>query len=81
MPQSKAERIRQIRGHFEAMGFDTSSLSDEDIERGCVEIAAAVRRFGLTTAEAARRLQAIGRIITPPPSRFTPGATEATKVP
>jgi hypothetical protein len=51
--------VKKIRGHLAALGWDVSSLTDEEIERGTLQLSKAVGKFGVSTKDV---LQALGSL-------------------
>lgn len=60
--RQRRKTLRGIRESLAWFGCPVDNLSDEDIERGCVNIGNAVATFGITAREAAARFEEITRI-------------------
>lgn len=59
--QQRKQAILRIRAHFMALGYDTSDMTDEEIEEGILKIGHAAFRAGVTAEEAASAMRAYGR--------------------
>jgi hypothetical protein len=59
---SREEILASIRREFLFWGYDTSDLSDEELQRRIIENARAVGQLGLTSEELIKVCEAMGKI-------------------
>lgn len=60
--KTKAEVIREIRGHLMAFGADVSEMTDEEVEALVMRMSEAASHFGVAAEEFAEKITAIHRI-------------------
>lgn len=58
----KQQAIASIRSHLAFFGLPVDSLTDEEIERGVIDVARVVQHAGVTTDQAIRATQAFARM-------------------
>lgn len=56
MDNDKAAIIKRIRGHFSALGVDTSNMTDDEIEQRVIALSEALSAFGWSAQEFADNL-------------------------